>query len=72
MKDYSRRDMDSGYTPFEGTVYCPKDKVNNENRKITLDECEDCKYNFGKHFESTSSDSTVYAICGLRANKINS
>lgn len=71
-KDYSERDMDTGYTPFEGTVYCPKDKVNNENRKITLNECESCKFNFGKHFESTYSDSTVYAICGLRANKFKS
>ena len=69
-KDYGRKDMMTGYTPFEGTVYCPKDKVTRENKKITLEECEKCDYHLDKHFESTYSDSDVYIVCGLRAKKL--
>jgi hypothetical protein len=69
-KDYGRKDMMTGYIPFEGIVYCPKDKINNENKKIALEECENCVYHFDKHFATTHIDSDVFVVCGLKAKKL--
>lgn len=65
-KDYSRRDMTTGFTPFEGTVYCPKDKINKGNKPIPLIKCESCNHHLKLHFESSYSDSDVYVACAFK------
>lgn len=67
--DYDKRDFSSGFTPIEGTVYCPKDKINNQNRKILLSQCEKCSFYEKKHFATTNSDSDVYVVCAFNPIK---
>lgn len=65
-KDYGRRDMTTGFTQFEGTVYCPKDKINKDNRPISLNECVSCNYHLKLHFATTYGDSEVYVACEFK------
>ena len=51
------------------TVYCPKEKENNKDKKMMLTECESCRFYLGLHFETTYLDSNVYVICGLEAKR---
>ncbi len=68
-KDYSRRDFSSGFTPLDGTVYCPKDKINNQNKKISLSHCEKCNFYEKKHFATINSDSDVFVVCSFNFTK---
>ncbi len=51
-------------------VYCPKDKVNNQNKKITLDECENCNYHLKTHYKTIHYDSDSCVVCGFKSKTL--
>ncbi len=54
-------------------VYCPKERVDNKDKKITLTECESCKFHLEQYFEKIYYDdhynSKIYVVCGLEVKR---